>query len=64
MTHLSFCIKMSHESHKTETFLSTEITEFDKVIQSEGQESRLLIAYNGKRSFRSRSYVLYMTLNK
>ena len=55
---------MSHESHKTETFLSTEITEFDKVIQSKGQESRLLIAYNGKRSFRSRSYVLYVTLNK
>lgn len=64
MTHLSFYIKVAHESHKMETLLSTEITEFDKAIRSKGQESRPLIAYSGKRSFGSKSYVLYVTLNK
>ena len=51
--HDSFIILSQNESWKSKwkLILSTEITEFDKVIQSKGQESRLLIVYSGKRSF-------------
>lgn len=44
--HDSFIILYQNdsESHIMETLLSTEITEFDKVIQSKSHESRFLIA--------------------